>query len=135
MRKFFAYLVLLLFPILLTLLYYNFYGSCGDQWSIQCIFYDHMGWLCPGCGGQRAFYNLLQGNFLEALRCNALIIILLPALGFCYVLLGQIYLVGDKRWHRFLNLKPWYAYFILIVLLLFFILRNIPVYPFTLLAP
>lgn len=135
MRKFFAYLALLLFPLLMTLLYYNFYATSGDQWSIQCVFYDELGLLCPGCGGQRAFYNLLHGNFLEALHFNVLIVLLLPVLGFCYILLGQIYLVGDKRWQRFLNLKPWYAYFILIVLFLFFILRNIPVFPFTLLAP
>lgn len=135
MRKILAYFIMLLFPVLLTLLYFNFYESSGDQWSVQCFFYDQTGYLCPGCGGQRAFSHLLHGHFLEALRCNALIIILLPIIIACYVLLGQIYLVGDKRWLKYLNLKPAYAYFVLIVLFLFFVLRNIPLFPFTYLAP
>lgn len=134
-RKLLGGLVFLLFPVLVVLLYYNFYGVNGEQWSIKCQFHDITGWLCPGCGGQRAFYYVLHGHLLYALRCNVLIVILMPFLLLCYYILVQRYVVGDTKYQRFLNLKPWYAYFILILLLLFFILRNIPISPFTLLAP
>jgi ribosomal protein S27E len=35
---------------------------------------------CPGCGATRALTALLHGNVLEALRLNALFVLLLPAL-------------------------------------------------------
>lgn len=135
MRKILGYSVLLLLPVLLVLLYYNFYAVSGDQWSIQCQFYKITGWLCPGCGGQRAFYSLLHGEFLHALRCNALITILLPMLLVCYFILGRIYIVRDRSVKRLPNLSPWHAYAVLALMLLFFVLRNISVFPFTLLSP
>lgn len=134
-RKLLGVVVFLLFPLLLVLLYYTFYGVNGEQWSIKCQFHEITGWLCPGCGGQRAFYHLLHGNLLYALRCNALIVVLIPILLLCYYILVQRYVVGNIRFQRFLSLRPWYAYLILILLFLFFVLRNIPVSPFILLSP
>lgn len=135
MRKIIGNLILILLPILLIVLYYKYYATSGDVWSVQCTFHDITGWQCPGCGGQRAFYYLLHGEFLLALRHNLLIIIILPILLSCYFVIGQIFLVGNKKYTKLLNLKPWYAYAFLIIMLLFFLLRNIPVFPFTLLAP
>lgn len=134
-RKIFGYTILLLLPLLLVLLYFNFYATSGDQWSVQCSFHDITGWLCPGCGGQRAFYHLLHGNFLLALRCNALIIILLPFLLFSYFAIVQLFLIGNKKYMSHLRLQSWHAYTLLIILALFFILRNIPIFPFTILSP
>jgi len=44
----------------------------------KCAFNAWSGWDCPGCGGQRAVHQLLHGHWLAALRCNALLIGLLP---------------------------------------------------------
>jgi hypothetical protein len=33
----------------------------------KCIFKHHTGYDCPGCGFQRAFIELLKGNFIESL--------------------------------------------------------------------
>lgn len=135
MRKIVGNLVLTTLPILLVVLYYKYYATSGDVWSVQCTFHDITGWQCPGCGGQRAFHYLLHGKPLFALRHNVLIVIILPILLFCYFIIGQIYLVGNKKYTKYLDLKPWYAYVFLIALLLFFFLRNIPLFPFTMLSP
>jgi hypothetical protein len=42
-----------------------------------CIIRNTTGVYCPGCGGKRALVNLLNGAFLNSLKCNAL---LLPAI-------------------------------------------------------
>ncbi len=39
----------------------------------QCAFYKATGYLCPGCGGQRAFHYLLIGEFGESFAQNQLL--------------------------------------------------------------
>lgn len=53
----------------------------------SCPFYSYTGWLCPGCGSQRAFHEILHGNIVQAWRYNPIF------------LLGLIYLIA------FLGLK------------------------------
>ena len=45
-----------------------------------CPVHEYLGLLCPGCGATRALSALLRGRFTEALRQNALFVLLLPAL-------------------------------------------------------
>ena len=44
----------------------------------KCIFYVLTGYKCPGCGTQRALHHLLQGDFLEAFKQNALAFLSVP---------------------------------------------------------
>ncbi|HLP95607.1 MAG TPA: DUF2752 domain-containing protein [Saprospiraceae bacterium] len=43
----------------------------------RCPVLVFTGWKCPGCGSQRAFHQLLQGNLQQAMSYNLLFI---PAL-------------------------------------------------------
>ena len=43
-----------------------------------CPIHEYFGILCPGCGATHALAFLLRGHFLDALRFNALFILLLP---------------------------------------------------------
>lgn len=134
-RNILGNITLVLILVLLIVFYRSVYSHSGEQWTMQCGFHELTGWLCPGCGGQRAFSHLLNGNVLAALGHNLMIIIILPLLLYIYLVLGQIYLVGNQNFRKYLVLKPWHAYVFLLVLLIFFIVRNIPTYPFTLLNP
>lgn len=40
---------------------------------------------CPGCGGQRAFHQLLHGNFLEAAKLNIFIYFFAPLLTYIFL--------------------------------------------------
>jgi fatty acid desaturase len=43
------------------------------SFAMPCLLHLTTGWNCWGCGGQRAFHQLLHGNFHQALQLNALI--------------------------------------------------------------
>jgi hypothetical protein len=88
-----------------------------------CPFHQMTGLWCPGCGTTRALHQLLHGNLAAAFRFNLLSMTLLPVAG---------YLVarGDAT-----TLKPAWIWALLVVIVAFGVLRNIPAHPFTLLAP
>lgn len=91
-----------------------------------CVLHVTTGLHCPGCGMTRAGHALLHGNLLAALRFNALLVLALPVGG---VVLWRWLYRRPLRWPPAL---AWVAFGLLVG---FGIARNIPVYPFTLLAP
>jgi hypothetical protein len=56
-------------PVLygLAYIYRNYIGI----YVLPCPFYTFLHIYCPGCGGTRFVYALLDGDFLRAVRCNA----------------------------------------------------------------
>lgn len=109
-------------------------GPAGLSWFMRCIFHDLTGLSCPGCGMTRAAYAALHGRIAEAFRLNPVGMVLLPAacIGLGIQILGWIR--GKPFGFRF-QLGGRYAWAILWVVVLFGILRNIPHWPFTQLAP
>ena len=87
-----------------------------------CVFHKFTGLYCPGCGNTRALSALLHGRIGESLRNNLLLIPTLAVLTVAAARPG-------------IGLNRFFAWGFAAVVILFFILRNIPVYPFTLLAP
>lgn len=92
------------------------------KWLPKCFFNQLTGFYCPGCGNTRALYHLIHGDFLLSLRNNCLLI---PAM---FSVVIALIFPG-------LALKRSVCYTVLTVTVLFFILRNIPISPFNLLAP
>ncbi len=88
-----------------------------------CLFHRLTGLWCPGCGTTRALHQLLHGNLAAAIRLNPLAILMLPLVG---------YLVARDSAS---TLKPTWIWALLGVVVAFGVFRNIPAYPFTLLAP
>lgn len=116
----------LLAAVLCVLLYFH-------RIHLFCPIHKVLGVYCPGCGATRALLSLLHGRWMEALSYNPFFILSLPLL--CY-LLGVVYLqafflrgFGAKMPGRVF----WIVYFTL--MLIFTVLRNIPAFPFTWLAP
>lgn len=99
----------------------------------RCLFHSLIGGYCPGCGSQRALHNLLHFNIVQVIHYNFLF---LPAAGlifyhYIHPLLNRIFnwKLPDLFYRK--N-TPW---IILVVVLVFWIARNLPWYPFTILAP
>lgn len=44
----------------------------------RCPFYTYAHFLCPGCGGTRALYEMLHGNMHGAWHYNAFLTVLVP---------------------------------------------------------
>lgn len=99
----------------------------------RCPFHTLFGLDCPGCGSQRAFHSLLHGEILKAADYNLLFV--LAILLFLIYYLSQLFssLTGKNVSLEVLRLllKP---KFMVSVCLIFWILRNIPIKPFSYLA-
>ena len=88
---------------------------------------------CPGCGSLRAVHRLLHGDLPGAFGYNPLTIAVLP-----FLAVGAVECVA-RRWGRPLlpwsRMPPLVAWGVLVAIIAFWALRNVPMYPFTILAP
>ena len=92
-----------------------------------CLFHRLTGWNCPGCGGTRALYAVLHGDWRLALKDNALFVILLAAAA------ARGTWFAAKKIRRqaagnFLPAKILWA--VLVAAVIFTVLRNLPVFAF-----
>ena len=94
----------------------------------SCPFHSITGLYCPGCGSQRAIHDLLHANFLAAISHNPLIVIGI-ATGLYKAILWFKYPDSKAAPNNLLYHKntPWA---ILILVISFWILRNIPGFSF-----
>ncbi|MDQ2746867.1 MAG: DUF2752 domain-containing protein [Acidobacteriota bacterium] len=98
-----------------------------------CPLHAMTGLNCPGCGLTRGFHALLHGDVVSALRFNAL----LPIFGFvfAYLFLSLCLTAWRGRGLSWKIFTPTAMGVFLFVIAAFFVLRNLPFYPFTFLAP
>lgn len=99
----------------------------------RCVFRELTGLYCPGCGTGHAVQALLRGDLGAALRQNAFTVLALVPVTLALMretaesfgLVVPRRLVTDPRWPIALAA----------VVVAFWVLRNVPVWPFALLAP
>jgi hypothetical protein len=101
-----------------------------------CLFHQLTGLHCPGCGTLRAMHQLLHGQLAAALAMNPLAVCTLPLLiaAGLWNLLPMRFQLAPPLSHRRLLPFHW-MWLVVFVVIAFGILRNVPAYPFTLLAP
>lgn len=96
-----------------------------------CLFYEFTGLYCPGCGMTRALHALVHGDLAQMMAMNPLLPLLMIAVpllalqGFGYRLPLPKALVATL-----ISAKFWIG-----LLLGFWLLRNLPWWPFAWLAP
>ncbi len=99
----------------------------------QCAFHELTGAYCPGCGTTRMLEALMHGDIGTALAMNPLGLVLLPFIG--YVLVRDtLELFGMARLPE-LPRRRWFVVALAATVVAYWVLRNLPMYPFTLLAP
>jgi len=79
---------------------------------------------CPMCGATRAVHSLLRGNIVGAMDHNLLFIVLLPALVYSFVAW-----TSSRLGHPLKPIpmsSPWVAVPLVVVLVAFSIVRNVP---------
>jgi len=99
----------------------------------RCPLYSTTGVYCPGCGSQRAFHDLLHLNIKEVIGHN-LLFLFGPFIMIYHFTIEGINLFSKIKIKNLLY-HPRTPIFLLIIIMTFWILRNVPYYPFTLLAP
>lgn len=99
----------------------------------SCPLYKLTGFYCPGCGSTRALHFLLHGDVYSAFAMNPLAILVLPFLLYGGASYLSLQLRGQSLPRVFIPGRWIWALGILIVL--YGVARNIPIYPFYVLAP
>jgi len=111
----------------------RFYDPASSGLFPPCPLHYFTGLYCPGCGSLRALHQLLLGNWHTAWAMNPLTCVLLPFL--IYGLASEVWLWVRGRALPQIFIPGACIYGLCAVIVLFGILRNLPVYPFDLLAP
>lgn len=109
------------------------YGPHAPFWP-KCLFYKFTGWHCPGCGMTRAMSACVRGEVAEAFRYNPVMMVLLPVAGLLVAWHLISWLLGRPT-VLFSMLGKRTGIVLLVVVVLFWVLRNLPWWPFWLLAP
>ena len=94
-----------------------------------CAFHRMTGLQCPGCGGLRAVHHLLHGEVWTAFRFNPLVVLAVP---FAVWFLAWHWRRGPQSEsvsHRRQARWGWVAF---VVLMVFWIVRNLPLEMFRL---
>lgn len=110
--------------------YYFFYPSLGFLPNMQCLFNKTTGLYCLGCGGQRAFHALLHGQITTAAQNNLLVFLVLPLISLKLVEELSNKKIFPSAFYSRKIILP-----IILFVILFTILRNIPTEPFLYLIP
>ena len=109
----------------------NFDPGAAHSPFPECMFRAFTGWYCVGCGMTRALHALAHGDVPRAFSMNPLAMTLLAI---SPLLLGWK-LGWQPGWLRPLVAAVAEPKFWLLLLPAYWIARNLPWFPFTLLAP
>lgn len=104
----------------------------SQKYFPKCIFHSLTGLHCPGCGTARSLHSLLNGDVLQALAYNLFAIVALPFVTFVAFRKART-LLGGKPPER--TVPAWSIWLMLMLIIAFWILRNVEREPFQWLAP
>jgi hypothetical protein len=110
-----------------------FFDPAKSDFYPPCPFYTVTGFYCPGCGSLRAIHQLCCGNLVAAFGLNPLMVLSLPFL--VYTFISYVTVLRGKPMLPVAHIPAFGIWVILLIIVMFCVLRNIPLYPFTLLAP
>jgi hypothetical protein len=110
-----------------------FFNPAVSAFYPPCPFNALTDRYCPGCGTLRGLNLLLHGDPVGAFGSNPLMMLALPFVVVALALRAWAVLAGKPyRSHR---VPARWIWGLLAVIMLYWVLRNIPVHPFTLMAP
>ena len=113
--------------------YYSFNPS-QHSFFLPCPFKSITGYHCPGCGSQRAIHQLAHGNIIGAFGYNSLMVLSMPLLFYGFGIKIWNYLFASQK-RAELFYSPFFIYGYFGIVLIYWVVRNLPFAPFNLLAP
>ena len=125
---------IIIFLVALPILYLFLFNPTSGNYYPPCPFYYLTGYYCPGCGSLRGMHQLLHGHIIKALDYNPLMVLSIPFIIYLVFSQYDIKLKGKKLIKRVYFSYTFYTVLLLIIFT-YWIIRNIPLYPFTILAP
>ena len=98
-----------------------------------CPLFQLTGLSCPGCGLTRGFHALFNGDVFGALHFNAMLPVYLFV--FVYLLIALLSIAARGRGISLNIFRPNLIWSFFVAAIVFGVVRNFPIYPFTLLVP
>jgi hypothetical protein len=116
-------------------LLFTFDPAAGGLYP-PCVFHRYTGLHCPGCGSTRGLHALLHGQVWAAFRYNALMVLALPFLAAAFVRHTRR-VFGSQTAHPRPRrvLRPGWIWSLFVLVIAYWVLRNLPFRPFVWLAP
>jgi hypothetical protein len=99
----------------------------------KCYFHFATGLQCPGCGAARCLHSLANGDIRQAAAYNVLVLAAVPF--FVHAGLRTIHARLRNRPRRDWTMPAWAIWSIVAVIVGFWVIRNLNIEPFQLLAP
>jgi len=109
------------------------YEPDGSNIYPTCPFHLLTGLHCPGCGSLRACHQVLHGDMAAAFGLNPLTVLSVPLMA--WFAISQLSVVVRGRALSGPTIPASWIWALFTVIMLFWILRNVPVAPLTALAP
>jgi hypothetical protein len=106
-----------------------FFDPAQKTFYPVCLFYTVTGLSCPGCGALRASHQLLHGHLAEAFRLNPLLILALPFVAWALVRFAVPEIAGRHLPTPVATRGLLWTSLALVIV--FWILRNLPFAPFS----
>ena len=127
--------ILILLLCLGVVLIYFLFDPVTNKYFPSCIFYKLTGLFCPGCGAQRSIHSLLTGNIVAAVHANILLVFCLPFLVVYYAIQTNNFIRPHTNIKINLVNQVWFIYLCALVVVCYWIARNVPVLEAGFLAP
>lgn len=111
------YIVVTAILLAITFLSVYFWFDPSTGFFPRCPFLSATGYLCPGCGSQRALHALLHGDFVAAWQFNAMMLVFIPVViillvaEFCKAEFPGFYMKVNSRyviWGVFVSIVAWW---------------------------
>jgi hypothetical protein len=99
-----------------------------------CPFYAVTGLYCPGCGTLRCLHALLHADLRSALDYNALTVVFVPMVVLAWLSVGVAAIRGREPPQAW-NAPRWAGSAFGVTFGLFWLVRNLPLAPFSWMAP
>jgi len=123
----------IIIAVLVSLVVLYFFSPTTYSFFPKCPFYTLTGFNCPGCGSQRALHALLHGDLTAAVNYNLLFVVSLPFIA-AYFGLKLLSIIKGGRMSLYLFDHPNAPVLAVLLVLIFWVVRNLPFAPFNFLV-
>ncbi len=118
--------------VVLIAVYYILSTRIGKgflHFSYPCMLHKITGYYCPGCGGTRAVFYLMQGKFAASFRAHP-IVLFAAVFGGWFMISQSVQRISRDKIKIGMHFRPIYLWLALAVLLINFIVKNAALYFF-----
>lgn len=115
-------ITLIVVLLLVAVAIYFSVNPSTSKYFPKCLLYSLTGYKCPGCGSQRAIHSILNGNFIEAIKYNAFLMVAIPLIVF-YLLHEYTNIIPERVGNVMAN--PITIILIGVIIVSWWILRNV----------